>query len=143
MAHLRRDVQFGVRNLLKHPGSTAVAGMALLLAALGIYGVMSFVVAQRRQELGVRFALGATRAHVIGLVLKEGLATALVGTALGFAGAFWLGRAMHGMFEGVPGIDTARFAMIATALLGTAALACYLPARRASRVDPLTALREE
>jgi putative ABC transport system permease protein len=119
------------------------AGMALLLAALGIYGVMSFVVAQRRQELGVRFALGATRAHVIGLVLKDGLATALVGTALGFAGAFWLGRAMQSMFEGVPGIDTARFAVIATTLVGTAALACYLPARRASRVDPITALREE
>ena len=84
------------------------AGMALLLAALGIYGVMSFVVAQRRQELGVRFALGATRAHVLGLVLKDGLATALVGTALGFVGAFWLGRAMQGMFEGVPGLDTAR-----------------------------------
>jgi putative ABC transport system permease protein len=119
------------------------AGMALLLAALGIYGVMSFVVAQRRQELGVRFALGATRAHVIGLVLKDGLATALVGTALGFVGAFWLGRTMQGMFEGVPGLDTMRFALLAATLIGTAALACYLPARRASRVDPLTALREE
>jgi putative ABC transport system permease protein len=119
------------------------AAMALLLAALGIYGVMSFVVAQRRQELGVRFALGATRAHVLGLVLKDGLATALVGTALGFVGAFWLGRAMQGMFEGVPGLDTARFALLAATLVGTAALACYLPARRASRVDPLTALREE
>jgi putative ABC transport system permease protein len=117
--------------------------MALLLAALGIYGVMSFVVAQRRQELGVRFALGATRAHVLGLVLKDGLATALTGTALGFVGAFWLGRVMQGMFEGVPGLDTMRFALLAAALLGTATLACYVPARRASRVDPLTALRDE
>jgi putative ABC transport system permease protein len=117
--------------------------MALLLAALGIYGVMSFVVAQRRQELGVRFALGATRAHVIGLVLKDGLATALVGTALGFAGAFWLGRAMQSMFEDVPGIDTVRFALMAATLVGTAAVACYLPAWRASRVDPLAALRED
>ena len=100
-------------------------------------------VAQRRHELGVRFALGATRAHVLGLVLKDGLAVALVGTALGFVGAFWLGRAMQGMFEGIPGLDTARFALMAATLIATAALACYLPARRASRVDPLTALREE
>ena len=101
------------------------------------------MVVQRRHELGVRFALGATRAHVLGLVLKDGLATALVGTALGFAGAFWLGRAMQGMFEGVPGLDTARFALMAATLIAIAALACYLPARRASRVDPLTALRED
>jgi putative ABC transport system permease protein len=76
-------------------------------------------------------------------MLKDGMATALVGTALGFVGAFWLGRAMQGMFEGVPGLDTPRFALLAVTLLATAALACYLPARRASRVDPLTALREE
>jgi putative ABC transport system permease protein len=117
--------------------------MALLLAALGIYGLMSFVVAQRKHELGVRFALGATRAQVLGLVLKDGLAIALVGTALGFVGAFWLGRAMQSMFDGVPGLDTARFALLAATLVATAALACYLPARRASRVDPLTALRED
>jgi putative ABC transport system permease protein len=119
------------------------AAMALLLAALGIYGVMSFVVAQRTHELGLRFALGATRAQVLALVLKDGLATALAGTALGFFGAYWLGRAMQGMFEDVPGLDTLRFALLAVTLLVTAALACYLPARRASRVDPLTALREE
>ena len=119
------------------------AGMALLLAALGIYGVMSFVVAQRTHELGLRFALGATRAQVLGLVLKDGLAIALVGTALGFVGAFWLGRAMQSMFDGVPGLDTLRFAVLAATLVSTAALACYLPARRASRVDPLTALRDE
>jgi putative ABC transport system permease protein len=119
------------------------AGMALLLAALGIYGVMSFLVAQRTHELGLRFALGATRAQVLGLVLKDGMATALVGTALGFVGAFWLGHAMEGMFEGVSGLDTPRFALLAVTLLATAALGCYLPARRASRVDPLTALRDE
>jgi putative ABC transport system permease protein len=122
-------------------GSFAV--VALLLAALGIYGVMSFVVAQRTHELGLRLALGATRHQVVGLVLKDGMATALVGTALGFVGAFWLGRAMQGMFEGVPGIDSLRFGVLALALLASAMLACYLPARRAARVDPLTALREE
>jgi putative ABC transport system permease protein len=119
------------------------AGMALLLAALGIYGVTAFLVSQRTHELGLRFALGATRAQVLSLVLKDGMATALVGTALGFVGAFWLGRAMEGMFEGASGLDTPRFALLAVTLLATAALACYLPARRASRVDPLTALRDE
>jgi putative ABC transport system permease protein len=119
------------------------ASIALLLAALGIYGVMSFVVAQRTHELGLRVALGATRTQVLGLVLKDGMATALVGTAVGFVGAYWLGRAMQGVFEAVPGIDTPRFALLACALLAAAALACYIPARRAAGVDPLTALRDE
>jgi predicted permease len=119
------------------------ASIALLLAALGIYGVMSFAVAQRKHELGLRVALGATRGQVLGLVLRDGMATALVGTAVGFIGAYWLGRAMQGVFDGVPGIDTLRFAVLAGALLAAAALACYVPARRAAGVDPLTALRDE
>ena len=93
--------------------------------------------------MGLRFALGATRGQVLALVLKDGMATALAGTALGFVGAYWLGRAMQGMFEGVPGLDTLRFGLLALTLLATAALACYLPARRAARLDPLTALRAE
>jgi putative ABC transport system permease protein len=119
------------------------AATALILAALGIYGVMSFVVAQRRQELGLRLALGAARSRVLGMVLKDGLKTALGGTALGSLGAYWVGRSMQGMFPGVPSLDLTTFAAVAITLLLAAVLACYVPARRAAAVDPLTALRDE
>jgi putative ABC transport system permease protein len=119
------------------------AGIALLLAAVGIYGVMSFVVAQRTHELGLRMALGASKAQVLQLVMKDGMATALFGTAIGFVGAYFVGRAMQGMFTGVAALDFARFGVVAVTLLASALLACYVPARRATRVDPLSALREE
>jgi predicted permease len=119
------------------------AGIALLLAAVGIYGVMSFVVAQRTHELGLRMALGASKAQVLQLVMKDGMATALIGTAIGFVGAYFVGRTMQGMFTGVAALDFARFAAVAATLLASALLACYVPARRATRVDPLSALREE
>jgi putative ABC transport system permease protein len=121
---------------------SAFAVAALLLAAIGIYGVMSFVVAQRRHEVGLRMALGADRAQVVRLVLRDGMRTALLGTALGFAGAYLVGRAMQGMWFGVSPLDVPRFAAIAVTLVATALLACYVPARRASGVDPATALRE-
>ena len=104
---------------------------------------MSFVVAQRRQELGLRLALGAARSRVLGMVLKDGLKTALGGTALGCLGAYWVGRSMQGMFPGVPSLDLTTFAAVAITLLLAAVLACYVPARRAAAVDPLTALRDE
>ncbi len=119
------------------------AATALVLAALGIYGVMSFVVAQRTQELGLRIALGASRSRVLGMVLKDGMKTALGGTLVGCLGAYWVGRSMQGMFPGVPSLDLTTFAPVALTLLAAAALACYLPARRAASVDPLTALRDE
>lgn len=119
------------------------AASALVLAALGIYGVMSFVVAQRRPELGLRLALGASRARVVGMVLREGLATALGGTLLGCVGAYWVGRSMQGMFPGVPSLELSTFAAVAAVLIAAAVLACYLPARRAAAVNPLTALRDE
>jgi putative ABC transport system permease protein len=103
---------------------------------------MSFAVAQRRHEVGLRMALGADRAQVVRLVIHDGMKTALIGTALGIGGAYAVGRAMQGMWFGVGALDASRFAAIAVTLIGTALLACYLPARRASTVDPVVALRE-
>ena len=119
------------------------AATALILAALGIYGVMSFVVAQRSQELGLRIALGASRSRVLGMVLRDGIQTALGGTLLGCVGAYWVGRSMQGMFPGVASLDVTTFAAVALVLVAAAVLACYVPARRAAAVDPLTALRDE
>jgi putative ABC transport system permease protein len=118
------------------------AAVALLLAATGIYGVMSFVVAQRSHEVGLRMALGADRRRVVALIMKDGMKTALLGTTLGFAGAYVVGRTMQGMWFGVGVFDAGRFAAVAATLIGAALLACYVPARRAATVDPLVALRE-
>jgi putative ABC transport system permease protein len=104
---------------------------------------MSFVVAQRRQELGLRLALGASRSRVLGMILKDGMTTALGGTLVGCLGAYWVGRSMQGMFPGVPSLDVTTFAAVAIVLVAAAVLACYVPARRAARVDPLVAMREE
>jgi putative ABC transport system permease protein len=119
------------------------AGVALLLAALGIYGVMAFAVAQRTHEIGMRIALGAGRGQVLRLVMKEGVVLALAGLALGLIGAGFVGRAMRGMLFGVGAIDIRAFVVVALTLLASALLACYVPARRAARVDPMVALRYE
>jgi putative ABC transport system permease protein len=116
--------------------------VGLLLAALGIYGVMSFLVAQRTHEIGVRMALGAARRQVIGQVLAEGMLTAAAGVGLGFGGAYLVGRAMRGMWFGVGAIDPIGFGAVAIVLLAAALVACVVPARRAASVDPLTALRQ-
>ena len=121
---------------------SAFAAAALLLAAVGIYGVTSFVVAQRTHEVGLRMALGADRAQVLRLVIRDGMKTALFGTVLGFGGAYLVGRAMQGMWFGVSPLDVPRFVVIAATLVATALVACYVPARRASGVDPSVALRE-
>jgi putative ABC transport system permease protein len=120
----------------------AFAAIALALAAVGIYGVMSFVVAQRNHELGIRMALGADRKRVVQLIMTDGMKTSLIGTALGFAGAYYVGRAMQGLWFGVGAIDLGRFVAIALTLIAAAMFACYVPARRAATVDPLVALRE-
>ena len=119
------------------------AAVALSLAAVGIYGVMTFSVAQRTHEIGLRMALGAAREQVIGLILKEGLALAFIGLGLGLVGACLVGRAMRGMLYGVGAIDLAAFSSVAAVLLGAAILASYIPARRAAKVDPMVALRYE
>jgi putative ABC transport system permease protein len=119
------------------------AGVALLLAALGIYGVMSFAVAQRTHEIGLRMALGAGQGRVLALILKEGVALAFTGLALGLGGAYLVGRTMHSLFYDVAVVDFTAFSAVAAILLASALLACYIPARRAARVDPLVALRYE
>lgn len=119
------------------------ASVALVLAAIGIYGVMAFTVAQRTHEIGLRMALGATQDHVLGLILKEGIILAAIGLGLGLVGACFVGRAMRGVLYGVGTIDVAAFSAVAFTLFIAALLACYVPANKASKVDPMIALRYE
>jgi putative ABC transport system permease protein len=119
------------------------AGLALLLAAIGIYGVISYVVAQRQREIGIRMALGARRAQVFELMLRQGARMALAGLAIGVAAAFGLTRLMTGMLYGVKPTDALTFAVAASVLCAIALAACCIPARRATRVDPMLALRCE
>jgi len=115
----------------------------LLLGALGIHGVLSYVVAQRTGELGVRLALGARPAELLKLVVGQGMWLACIGVALGVVAAFAGTRVLRGLLFGVAPSDPASF-VVAIAVLGTAAfVACYGPARRAARIDPMTALRAE
>ena len=117
--------------------------LGLLLAAVGIYGVMAFAVAQRTHEFGVRMALGAQRSRVISLVLKEGTILAISGTLIGLGGAYLVGRAMQSTLYGVDALDVRAFTGVSLLLLAAALLACWFPAWRASRVEPLEALRYE
>jgi putative ABC transport system permease protein len=119
------------------------AALALILACMGIYGVMAYSVAQRTSEIGVRMALGAQTSNVLGLVLGEGLRLALLGAAIGLAGSFFAARLLSGMLFGVTPSDPFTFASVAVVLVAVAMVACYVPARRATRVDPLVALRYE
>ena len=119
------------------------AAVALLLAAAGIYGVTSIVVAQRTREIGLRMALGAGPAQVLREVVRDGMTTALVGAGLGAGNSWLVGRLMGGLVYGVGGMDPATFTVVAAVLLGAAFLACLAPARRAASVDPVVALREE
>jgi putative ABC transport system permease protein len=119
------------------------AFIALCLAAFGIYGVMSFAVAQRTHEIGLRMALGAGESQVLGLILKEGMTLGLIGLLIGLAGSYGIGRLMRGMWYGIGSMDPVAFSVVATVLLLAALLACYIPARRATQVDPMAALRQD
>jgi putative ABC transport system permease protein len=119
------------------------AALALLLAALGIYGVMAFAVAQRHHEIGLRMALGAQRDEVVTMILFEVVRLALLGVAFGLVGVYGLGRLMHSTLYGVQTIDGTSFAAVALVLVAAAVMASYIPARRAAKVDPMVALRYE
>jgi len=118
-------------------------GLALLFAVIGIYGVLSYLVAQRTHEIGIRIALGARKQDVLRMVLREGMRLALVGLAIGLAGALVLSRWLSSLLYAVKPTDPFTFLAVSLGLLCVALIACYVPTRSATRVDPMVALRTE
>jgi MacB-like periplasmic core domain/FtsX-like permease family len=123
--------------------ATLFGALALILACLGLFGLLSYEVAQRTQEIGIRTALGAPRSQVLGMILRQGLLLAVCGAGAGALAALWATRYLKTLLYGVPATDVATFAAVATLLVGVALLASWVPARRATRVDPMVALRCE
>jgi putative ABC transport system permease protein len=122
---------------------TLFAALALVLASIGIYGVVSHTAAQRTHEIGIRMALGARGSDVLSLVLARGMGLVLIGVAIGLAVSLALTRFLERLLFGVEPADPWTFVLVSLVLAAVAFLACYLPARRAARLDPLTALRQE
>jgi len=141
MDEVKEKLLVGDRFTLLLYGSFAL--LALVLAAVGIYGLMAFTVSQRTQEIGLRIALGASRNNVTGLIVGEGSILALIGLGLGIGGAVLVGRTMQSTLYGVQALDLFVIAVVTVVLLVTALLASYLPARRAAGIDPMQALRNE
>ena len=119
------------------------AGLGLILASVGIYGVVSYSVSQRTHEIGVRMALGAERGDVLKVVVGQGLRSVLIGTAIGVAASFAVTRFLSTMLFGVKPTDPVTFVAVSLAFAACALVACYIPARRATKVDPMVALRYE
>jgi putative ABC transport system permease protein len=155
MQTLWQDVRYGLRMLAKNPGFTTIAvltlalgigantGTALLLAAAGIYGVMAYMVTRRTREIGVRMALGAAAGDVLKLVIGQGMWTTAIGVVIGAAGSFALTRTMQSLLFGVRTTDPLTVIGVVLLLVAVSFLACWIPARRATKVDPLVALRYE
>jgi putative ABC transport system permease protein len=119
------------------------AGVAVLIAAIGLYGVVSHSVTERTREIGVRMALGAERRSVLRLFVNHGLTTAIAGVVAGSIVTIWLSRRISALLFGVTPTDPATLGTVSLLLIAVACLACYIPARRATRIDPLVALRSE
>ena len=123
--------------------TSAFGLLALVLATIGVYGVMSYAVARRTQEVGIRMALGARSSEVLNMVLRQGMTTIGIALAIGLAVAFGTTRLIRSQLSGVSATDPLTFIAVPLILSGVALAACYFPARRASRVDPIVALRAE
>jgi ABC-type antimicrobial peptide transport system permease subunit len=121
----------------------AFAGLALFLSSLGIYGVLAYDVSQRTREIGVRGAIGASHGQIVGLILGQGLWKAGIGIVIGLTGAYFLSHYMTTLLYGVKPTEPSVYVAVSLVLIVVAALASYLPARRAAKIDPLTALRDE
>jgi predicted permease len=143
---MEAHVKYGKPLLPARLGAMLVGAfgvLGLVLATIGVYGVVSYSVSQRSQEIGIRTALGAQSWNVLGMVLRQGMTMAVLGTSIGIALAFLLFRGLHSVLYGVESTDLVTLAAVSTLLLGVAFAASYVPALRATRVDPVVALREE